>query len=140
MNIQKLELASFLREGEEYINGEEMLNRAGSAIVDYEELLKQQSEFPEEWREFYILFPKASLDVHRFRHMPYLFWDGGQWVLNFLWVGSLSFRPRDRFVRSRESLGSGKLDTPLEPFDPLKFKFSYGDKNYKVVENLMSEE
>lgn len=135
MNIQKLELVSFLKEGEEYINGEEMLNRAGSAIVDYEELLKQQSEFPEEWREFNILFPKASLDVHRFRHVPYLGWDGGQWVLNFYWVGHNYFRRSGRFVRPRESLGSGKLDTPLEPFDPLKFKFSYGDKHYKVVED-----
>ncbi len=43
------------------------------------------------------------LDHDRNRHMGYLYWNGGQWVLNFNWLDN-NFNRNDRFVRPRESL------------------------------------
>jgi hypothetical protein len=88
---QKLEIVSFLKEGESYINGEEMRKRAkelGSlGQHQAEQLLKQASDIPEEWKNYYLLFPETV-----WRHpggllyVPYLYWDGGRWVLRFGYV------------------------------------------------------
>lgn len=121
MNIKDLELKSFLKDGEDYISGDEMLKRAGNAVTDYKELLKHQDKFPKEWRGYYLVFPKWLGDS-RDRYVPCFEWGGKSrsWVLSFHWVG-LSFSRNDRFVCPRESLepgslgASGSLETlPLE--------------------------
>jgi hypothetical protein len=110
MNIKDLELVSFLKDHENYISGDEMLKRAGNALTNYEEMLKQQDKFPKEWREYYIVFPKLLGD-YRYRRVAYFNWGdrASEWVLFFCYVDSV-FGRRGRFVRPRElPLDSGTL-------------------------------
>lgn len=107
VNPAGLELAPFLKAGENSIGGQEMVRRArelranlGQRHAEY--LLEHQSDIPAEFRKYYLVFtetiwrhPGGRLDVACLR------WRGGQWVLSFRWLGR-GWRSRGRLPRPRE--------------------------------------
>lgn len=103
----QLELAPFLLKGESYIKGEELVERAkkmqanlGQRQAEY--LLDHQDKIPEEWRQYYLVFPGTTWRGRGgFRSVPYLRWDGERWCLGFAWLGSV-FDSGDRLLRPRE--------------------------------------
>ena len=53
-----------------------------------EALLENQHLIPKEWRGYYLVFPGTVWqDSSGDRDVPCLYWDGGRWRLNFLWLG-----------------------------------------------------
>lgn len=120
------ELVKILKDGETYVSGYEMLKRAKelgitSSKKEADYFLEHQKEIPEEWRDYYLIFPEYLLDDDdRDRQVAYFGWYGWHWVLNFGWLGSY-FSDYDRFVRPRESLETKALDTSvLERLDALE--------------------
>lgn len=86
----QLKLVSFLREGEIYISGEELVKRAkemGANLgqAQAEHLLKHQQEIPEDWEKFYyyLLFAGTSWrDRDGRRYVPCLY-RRRRWGLSF---------------------------------------------------------
>lgn len=84
----KLELVPFLKEGESFVGGEEMVRRARGELRanlgqrHAEELLEHQDQIPVEWRGFYLVFPGTvwRLPDGR-RRVAGLGWSGGHWGL-----------------------------------------------------------
>ncbi len=98
----------FLREGEEYIKGDEMVSRAKASSA-YSGLqhalyfLENQHLIPEQFRgNNYLIFADtealASLGA---RHVTCLGWDGRQWYLGWGWLGR-GFRRDVLLVRARK--------------------------------------
>ena len=99
---------SFLKKGENYINGEEMVRRARTELdanygqEDAEWLLEHQDQIPTEFRKFYLVFPGTIWRGSRGRRsVPYLYWDGDRWVLDFGWLG-FGWDSLYRLVRPRK--------------------------------------
>jgi len=97
----ELGLTEFLKQGEDYVKGDIMRDRARKTGLTFSErharaLLNKQERIPESWKKFYLVF---SGTVWRDRdgnlRVPYLHWSGGGWCLAFYWLG-LDF---DRDVR-----------------------------------------
>lgn len=92
VSILNLELVSFLNEGESSVNGEEMKKRSINLNVHHgqklaELFLRNQSQIPKEWRQFYLAFPGTVWrDSYRSRRIPCLHWEDDQWVLSFYWL------------------------------------------------------
>lgn len=92
-SIKKLELISFLKEDESKINGEEMVKRSkemncvfGQSEAEY--LLENQKDIPLEWQKYYLIFPGTIWqDPNGYRRVPYLYWYGDRWYLDFHWLG-----------------------------------------------------
>lgn len=86
------ELAEFLHKGEERVNGDVMMARAkelgGITDQHYAELLlARQAEIPEEWRNFYLVFPGTVWRDPRGDHdVPCLRWNGDRWYLHWFWL------------------------------------------------------
>ena len=103
-----LELVPFLNDGESSVNGEEMKNRSKNLNAHHgqklaELLLRNQSQIPKEWRQFYLAFPSTVWRISSgSRFVPCLRWDGGQWSLDFDWLGG-GWGSGGRLVRFRES-------------------------------------
>jgi hypothetical protein len=107
LDISRFELREFLEEGESYVVGTTMRERAkkmggltglDSALY----LLDNQEKIPKEWRSFYIAFPGALLrgpDGRLFA--PYLFWNDRRWRLSLYWLVSY-WRSCDRVLRLRK--------------------------------------
>ena len=104
-----LDFFGFLREGEEYINGETVLARASemdgteSGQHHLERLLAQAKDIPVELRPFYLVAtgtkwrrPGGSV------YVPYLDFGGGGWVLRFGRVGHDGWYGLVRVVRLRK--------------------------------------
>ncbi len=92
-SITDLMLIPILKNGENSINGEEMVRRARTELnanldqEDAEWLLEHQAEIPKEWRKFYISLPGTVWqDLDGFRRVPCLDWRGGEWCLSFYWL------------------------------------------------------
>ena len=102
-----LELIPFLNEGESSVNGEEMKNRSKDLKANHgqklaELLLRNQSQIPKEWRQFYLAFPGTVWQSSRGdRNVPYLGWLDGRWYLNFRWLDN-DWHSLVRLVRFRE--------------------------------------
>ena len=102
-----------VREGESYVNGDTMLERAveakaygslGFAAILLKEQEKGKEIFPVESRgKHYFIMPLTELllDVRRLRRVACFDWCGRQWVLRFGWLDS-GFDGSARFVRPRE--------------------------------------
>ena len=107
LSPHQLELVPFLFKGENYIKGEELVERAkkmqanlGQRQAEY--LLDHRYEIPEEWRQYYIVFPGTFWrDHYGYRNFPYLYWDGERWDLNFDWIVFVFISPV-RLLRPRE--------------------------------------
>lgn len=103
-----LELASFLLEGEDYVNGQvmrarslEMGGRTGQHHA--ERMLAQAEGIPTEWRQFYLVFPDTMWrDPGGSLCVPYLRWRGFKWVLSFDYVDSAYWSGLYRVVRLRK--------------------------------------
>lgn len=99
-----LTLSEFFLEGEEYVLGEEMLERAeemGNLAGQFhaERLLEQQDQIPVEWRSHVLVFAGTVRRVNiEHLYVPYLFWDGRGWNLDFYWLDA-DFLSGDRLVR-----------------------------------------
>lgn len=99
-----LELAEFLKEDEFYVSGYAIRERAKAmngltGQLHAERLLGQQETIPNEWRQFYLLFPGT---VWHYSDgdmcIPYLGWDGSRWYLDWCWLDN-GFRSHYRVVR-----------------------------------------
>jgi len=88
----ELELVEFC-DGQDYINGEEMLKRslaktrlAGNRAFEY--LAAHLEIIPEEWQKFVLVFPGTILlDESGNRYVRYLDFSGGQWYRFSSWLG-----------------------------------------------------
>ena len=102
---ETLEIISFLENGESYVTGTLMRKRAikmGGLVGQHhaEQILKQVSDIPDEWKKWYLVFPGTTWrnpdgDVC----VPYLFFYGDEWVLDFRRVGNDGWNVYDRVVR-----------------------------------------
>lgn len=104
----KLEQVSFLKKGEDYIDGEELILRARGGLRanygqhDAEWLFEHQEEIPEKLREFYLLFTDTIWQAcDGRRSVACLRWGGGRWDLRFRWLDASFFLSHDRLVRVR---------------------------------------
>ena len=104
-----LELNYFLREGEGYVSGAVMMERAeevgsNAGQLHAERMLDQQDRrIPAEWREHFLIFagtvwrdPDGGLCV------PILYWRRDGWDLDWYWLDNV-FGSHDRLVRLRNS-------------------------------------
>lgn len=87
------ELVEFLKDGEDYVNGDEMVKRteheANGGQRAAEAMLRDQSKIPQAWRKHILVFPKTLWrDSDRCQRVPYLYWDDGEWCLLFDWLGN----------------------------------------------------
>lgn len=109
ISAKGLDLVPFLKEGESYVGGDQMVSRTrgeelranlGQRHAEY--LLKNQNDIPEEFRPYVLVFPGTKWrDRGDGRGVPYLDWDGDQWCLGFGWLGS-DFGSGCRLLRPRE--------------------------------------
>jgi hypothetical protein len=103
----ELELAEFLKQGEDYVKGDVMLERAkksGPMLGERQAraLFEQQERIPETWRKFYLVFPRTVWRDRGGRLMvPYLGWYGRGWRLHFDWLG-YDFRRHVRIASLRK--------------------------------------
>lgn len=94
LTVSRLELVSFLKKGEDRINGEVMKKRAEETDSNFSQhdaefLLKNQKDIPKKFRDFYLVFPGTVWQNPRGdRHVACLYWDGARWYLNFDWLDS----------------------------------------------------
>ncbi|MEK7654594.1 MAG: hypothetical protein AAB345_05000 [Patescibacteria group bacterium] len=93
-DVSKLELKSFLKKGESYINGEVMKQRAKDMNCDLgqedlEYFLEHQEEIPKKFRDpsIYLVFPGTVVESpDGDRRVACLGWSGDQWCLGFHWL------------------------------------------------------
>lgn len=103
----ELELTEFLKQGEEYVKGDVMRERAKKSEPMLGErharaLLSQQECIPETWRKFYLVFSGTVWRARGGRlFVPYLDWCGGRWYLYFYWL-EVDWSSRDRLVSLRK--------------------------------------
>src|SRR3989344_5685094 len=116
----ELELTEFLEQGEDYVKGDVMRERAKKSGPMLGErharaLLNKQERIPESWKKFYLVFPGT---VWRDRDgglsVPYLHWGGGGWYLRFAWLGH-DFDRDARVVSLRKSQILRSLDSWRTP-------------------------
>lgn len=94
-SVKGLELLSFLKRGESYVNGEAMKRRAEEqkanfGQLDAEWLFEHQDQIPKEFRKYYLAFPGTVWqDPYGDRRVAYLYWSDDQWCLNFSWLGNV---------------------------------------------------
>lgn len=105
--VKNLEMVSFLENGENYVKGEKMRQRAvglkaNLGLADAKYVLEHQAEIPPEFRNNkYLVFTGTLLrDPDGSLHMADLRWDGQRWLLGFYWVARVWF-DHDRLVRSK---------------------------------------
>jgi len=106
-----LDLVEFVKPDEHWVRGAVMVQRAkefGAALGQHhaEALVENQHIIPEEWREFYIIFPGT---VWRTPHdncsIPFIFWYAGRWYLSFSWIVH-DWHSDARLVRARRLISS----------------------------------
>ena len=107
-SVSDLELVGFLKSGEEYIDGEELIRRARQELnadlgqEDAEWLLAHQDQIPKEWRGYFLTFPGTVWQGSRgHRYIPDLYWSDGRWFLHFDWLG-YDWSDRARLLRFRK--------------------------------------
>ena len=85
-------LAEFLKDDESAVRGDVMVARAkemGGMTGQWhaEQLLTRENDIPEEWREFYLVFPGTVWRDPRGDHdIPCLRWNGDRWYLHWFWL------------------------------------------------------
>ncbi|OGY62464.1 MAG: hypothetical protein A2745_03270 [Candidatus Harrisonbacteria bacterium RIFCSPHIGHO2_01_FULL_44_13] len=90
----ELELVSFLKDGENSIQGYEMARRAQKMGANLgqkhaEAFLAKYGRWAPPEGVYYITFPGTVWQVGGgSRHIPYLLWSGGRWYLRFGWLES----------------------------------------------------
>ena len=99
-------LREFLREGETFIGGEEMVKRAKeqgalTGLLHAEAMLREPEKIPVECRKFALVFPEVSVDPSGYRDVWYLDWVGVHWYLHYSWLDH-DFNSNYRLVVSRK--------------------------------------
>lgn len=105
--IKDLQLVSFLKSGESYVNGEVMRQRAiemkcnfGQQHAEY--LISNQNEISKEFRKYTLVFSGTVWQCpYGCRYVPFLRWNGGQWILNFSWLGDY-WNDDNRLLQARK--------------------------------------
>jgi hypothetical protein len=93
----ELELTPFLKDGENYVGGAEMVKRAKklgglTGLAHAKHLLDHQGEIPVEWRNFYLVFAGCECeDSGGLSRVPFLCFLVGQWHLDFYWLDDYFF-------------------------------------------------
>lgn len=107
-SVRDLELVPFLKKGESYVNGEEMVRRARVEFdanygqEDAEYVLEHEAEIPEEFRSYYLVFSGTVWqDSHGDRDVQYLHWRGRRWYLYWRLLGN-DWDSSDCLVRPRK--------------------------------------
>lgn len=97
------ELQEFLREGESYVGGEEMVKRAKdrTGLRHAEAMLREQDKIPADYRKYVLVFPEVWRDPCSDRGVFCLSWGGGRWVLGYDWLSD-GFGSSYRLVRPRK--------------------------------------
>jgi len=91
-DISKLKPVPFLKQGESEISGEEMRKRAvefngNLGLADGQRMLAEQDKIPAEFRDYYIVLSGTVLrDSGGSLSVPFLYFNGGRWVLDFCWL------------------------------------------------------
>ncbi|TSC84638.1 MAG: hypothetical protein G01um101413_22 [Parcubacteria group bacterium Gr01-1014_13] len=104
-DVSGLKPRSFLKERETSISSEQMRKRAAEfhcnlGLSDAKRMLAEQDKIPVEFRDFYIPFPGTVLrDPGGDLSVPYLFFYGGRWRMDFVWLGN-DWDVSDRFACS----------------------------------------
>ena len=135
-----IEVVSFLKEGEDYIDGKTLQTRAKElnaalGLADAEWLLEHQETIPKEAREFYLVFtgtifrdPIGNLVV------AYLCWNGDRWVLRFGWIGrgwvGGSLLPRSKSLALGSSAPSVAEESVLGRLDSLEKRVEKLEKRF----------
>ncbi len=102
----ELELKEFLRKGESYLGGEDMVKRAKELGVDsglrhLEAVLREQDKIPVEMRQFCLVSTEVWVGPNGDRDVWYLDWRGGRWVLFSYWLDN-DFNSSCRLVSPRK--------------------------------------
>lgn len=106
-DISKLELVELLKQEEEWINGEELVDRAEELNAslgwkDLKFLFEHPDQIPEDFRSYYLIFTGTLWrDGNGYRRIAYLFWVDGSWLVLFFWLGS-DFNSDGRLLRLGE--------------------------------------
>ncbi len=108
ISVANMELMPFLKEGENYVGGEEMVRRARKELNTNlgqrhaEFLLEHQNEIPEEFRQYVLVFTGTIWrDRDGDRGVPCLYWLSEQWYLDVDWLEN-GFSVDYRLPRPRE--------------------------------------
>jgi len=105
-SVADLQLVSFLEQGEEYVNGTVMRQRATQRNANLgqqhaEWLLEHQKDIPETWRNHYLVFPGTVWCTREGALLvPCFLWAGAQWCLGFHWL-EFDWLSDDRVVSPR---------------------------------------
>jgi hypothetical protein len=99
-------LQEFLQDGEDCVDGEEMVRRAKekgalTGIRHAEAMLRNQERIPESWRKYYLVFPEVWQGPRGRRRAFCLHWSGSRWYLRYYWL-EFDFRSLVRLVASRK--------------------------------------
>lgn len=105
-----VELIEFLKDGESYVSGDEMVRRTKSddnaGQRHAEAMLRDQDKIPQEFRKYVLVFPETLWrGPSGRRRVAYLRWDGSGWCLRFGWLEG-GFGQSDRVVRLGKYLGT----------------------------------
>jgi len=108
IDLNKLELVPFFKDGENSVAGQEMVRRSREELHTNlgqrhaEFLLEHQAEIPEEFRKYCIVFTGTIwLYPNGGHRVAYLYWDDLRWALCFRWLGGVC-RSENRLPRLRE--------------------------------------
>ena len=99
------ELVPFLKEGESWVSGDTMVERANKLDANLngfecDFFLKNEDKIPSEYREkFYLIFTTYR-EASGVRSVACLGWSGGRWYLRWGWLASRWFED-GRLVRRR---------------------------------------
>jgi len=93
LDISKIQFKSFLESGEDCVYGDDVRTRAVAmkgvlGLADVEKFLAEPDKIPVSLRDKYIVFSgTVLLDSVGARHVAYLFFREGRWVLGFKSLG-----------------------------------------------------
>jgi len=91
--VKDLKLVPFLEDGENYVDGEELRQRAKKlkanlGLADAKFIMDHQNEIPTEFRDKYLVFTGTLLhSLGGELSVAYLSWSRGRWYLSFYWLG-----------------------------------------------------
>lgn len=90
--ILELKLAEFLEKGETSVSGEEMLKRAKKkgftpGLRHAKAFLANEDRIPKELRRNFLVFPGTVCGFSGGRSVPFLYWCGSRWCLDWGCLG-----------------------------------------------------
>ena len=106
-DVKNVELIPFLEKSDKgsvigkVLRGRAIILEANFGLVDGQYMLDHQDEIPVAMRTYYIVLTGTLLrNSDGDLSVPYLDWDGGRWVLVFVWLDR-DFHGHDRLARGK---------------------------------------